>query len=467
MRRAVCLLLSGALLFGLLTACGKDAGGEASDPPVRTSKRVRETPPAVEEPTALEVVNAVFASCGFENIDPDVEYLTMEEGGYEFLSAYLENAYKLDLPWADAAVIRGVGASAFELAVLRMEDGTAAVRAASALMSYIFARQGDFAGYAPAQADMVANGGIAQSGRYAGLFICPDPDGAEAAFQLMIDGEYTPVRPVESEPVWDSPYDPDFPDRIRFVQPNKDDMSLYDTAAIRTAWEMGDPSGLSGDDRAIYDAAREILDGALEEGTSDLEKETALYSWMVSNVNYDWTHQNFFLSTPRTSFAPYGSLVDHTAVCLGYATGFQLLMDLAGVVHHRGGRGLPKRGGPRLEHGAAGWEMVLRGHDLGCQPAGAAGMGRSEVLELLQRDQRLYGRYQPPVGLCQHPGGHGVGRRLCRAGERPAQLLPVNDKKRRLRAALFAKLVKPMNFANQSEIELSKLHGFRRVFAKK
>ena len=41
-----------------------------------------------------------------------------------------------------------------------MEDSKAAVQAASALMSYIFARQGDFAGYAPAEADMVAKGSI-------------------------------------------------------------------------------------------------------------------------------------------------------------------------------------------------------------------------------------------------------------------------------------------------------------------
>ena len=35
--------------------------------------------------------------------------------------------------------------------------------------------------------------------------------------------------------------------------------------------------------------------------------------------------------TPRESFTPYGGLVNHTAVCLGYATTFQLLMDLSGV----------------------------------------------------------------------------------------------------------------------------------------
>ncbi len=69
----------------------------------------------------------------------------------------------------------------------------------------------------------------------------------------------------------------------------------------------------------------------LRGGMSDYEKEAAVYDWVVNNVDYDWTHQDRMMTTPRKSFTPYGGLVDHTAVCLGYATTFQLLMDLAGV----------------------------------------------------------------------------------------------------------------------------------------
>ena len=64
---------------------------------------------------------------------------------------------------------------------------------------------------------------------------------------------------------------------------------------------------------------------------SGLEKETAIYGWVVHNVDYDWTHQNIMVPTPRESFTPYGGLVNHTAVCLGYAMTFQLLCDLAEV----------------------------------------------------------------------------------------------------------------------------------------
>lgn len=456
MKRVVCLLLAAALLLGLLSGCQK------------TSPDV----PLPQEYTALELVDAALLASGHdeEGTDLEYEYLTAEEGSREYLTAYLENAYgisSVELSWEDAAVIRATGASSFELAILRMEDEGAAVRAASSLMSYIFSRQGDFAGYAPDQADMVANGGIMQDGPYAGLFICPDPDRARAAVETAIsgkgavtdvkelrdllvscqemedadleklddgdlealnaymkdtygltpdqwrecaiargtgesafevavvrvadvDGYWEVVDPLDSyldtregefegatdqarllhqaltvyskpyvvllacqnaeyaaqefatatgtggysysarHPVWGDE-DPDYPGRSEFIQPNKDDMSIYDTTAIRAAWEKGDPSGLSKEDQRIYNEAEKVLRKVLRDGMSDYEKEKAVYEWVVNNVNYDWTHQDVMKKTPRESFTPYGGLVNHTAVCLGYAATFQLLCDLTGV----------------------------------------------------------------------------------------------------------------------------------------
>ncbi len=328
MKRLAALLLSAALLAGLAAGCRQDpaAGTQA--------------PTEFEGPAALEVVNAVFPRCGYGEGSGDVEYLTGDEDGKEFLAAYLDNAYALQDPWEDAAVIRGMGASAFELAVLRMEDEGAAVRAATALMTYTFERQGDFAGYAPDQADMAANGSVNQKGPYAALFICPDTNLADRAFEAVLSGAELPApgAPEESGPPEQSDFlgpdpwrDPNHSDRCLFTQPNKDDMSLYDTSAIRAAWENDDPDRLSKEDRKIYDKAKGVLRKALRDGVSDLEKETAIYSWIVNNVNYDWTHQDRMAETPRESFTPYGGLVNRKAVCLGYATTFQLLCDLAGV----------------------------------------------------------------------------------------------------------------------------------------
>ena len=328
MKRMISLLLSAAVMLAFLSACqGPDA---LPEPPER-------------EPAALDVVNAMLPVSGYEGQSGSLEYLSAGEDGTGFLTAYLENAYGLpEGTWEDAAVIRATGASAFELTVLRLESEEEAARTAALLTSYLINREGDFAGYAPEQADMAASGDIAQDGPYTALCICPDPDRAAAAFTAAVNGSGTlppaTPRPGLSDPDESASLEPQasggvssYPGRYPFVQPNKDVMTLYDTSAILTAWKNGDTSALSGYDRTVYNAAKQVLNKIIRDGMSDLEKEIAVYGWIVNNVDYDWTHQDVMRETPRESFTPYGGLVNRTAVCLGYATTFQLLMDLAGV----------------------------------------------------------------------------------------------------------------------------------------
>lgn len=315
---------------------------------------------------ASDAVSALLLVSGYTGRDDNLDYLTAGEDGDEFLTAYLERAYGLsDGAWEDAAIIRATGASAFELAVLRLEDKDEAAQAAALLGSYLTGRQGDFTGYAPKEAEMVADAGVAREGAYVALCICPNPDQAVETFRLLIRGDSL-VGPETLDILPSMSLSPDWPDqsgfstqeppgasgtpeipeppgpsatqyiarypgRCDFTPPNKDDMSVYDTSAILAAWKNGDPAALSGYDKDIYYAAQDVLDTVLIDGMSDLEKETAIYYWVVNNVNYDWTHQDVMSVTPRESFTPYGGLVNHTAVCLGYAAAFQLLMDLAGV----------------------------------------------------------------------------------------------------------------------------------------
>ncbi len=462
-KRIVSLLASAALLLPLLSACS-----------ISCPESTPDAAPDLEW-TVSDLAGLAFEGSGRGGQD-GLEAVNAEMDR-EWLAAYIENAYELQLPWEDAAVIRATGASAFEIAVLRMADEDAAARAASCLTDYMFGRQGDFTGYAPAEADMAANGSVMQKGPFAALFICPDPDGARRMVQSALNGEYDPSRPAPSREAiddvkglrdflvsgqgmdeatleklddgdpdalnaymedayglalgqgeecaiargtgdsafevavvrvlgdwdrisavergfngyldareaqfdssaeqarllhqaitieageyvvllacpdaeqaadafseasgtmgygWSPRYryrdtDPDYPDRCAFNPPNDDDMSLYDTSAIRSAWEKGDPSGLSQYDRNIYDQAERVLKKVLKDGMSGYEKETAIYGWIVQNVDYDWTHQDAMKETPRESFTPYGGLVNRTAVCLGYAATFQLLCDLAGV----------------------------------------------------------------------------------------------------------------------------------------
>ncbi len=359
MKRLLALLLSAALLLSLLPACRA---------PV-------EAPSAAPELPVGQLLDAALAACGQE----PAQLERVGENDPEYLTAYVEAAYGLTSDqWTDCAVVREGGASAFELAVLRLSEDADRRKVLEALNRYLEARQGDFTGYAPDQAQLAANGRAVPLGPYLALLLCADPQGAEDALLAAYDGAVRPsADPLPSlepllvsaepsvepsaepspepsvEPSAESSVEPsvkptpqptpaptatpeptqapDFSDRVPFTSPGEDDMSLYDTSAIRAAWAADDPSALSDYDRAIYDSAREVLSSLLTPGMTSLEKEMAVYGWLVQSVTYDWTHKDVMIITPRESYTPYGGLVSHTAVCLGFATSFQLLMDLSGV----------------------------------------------------------------------------------------------------------------------------------------
>ena len=506
MRKTISVLLSLILLLALLPSCSRPAP---------------EQEPSAPEPeaSAAGLAASAFQFSGYGE-ELNTEYLSGDR-----LTSYIEAVFGLTADrWEDGMVIRGTGASAFEIAVLRLGDEEAAEELETVLTEYLTIREGAFTGYAPAEAAMASNGKVRREGRTVGLFICPDPAGAEAEFAAVCRGEELPPlpepapEPVEEQddfipvfelhdllhrllreaacPDWTkidkgwsdgkgqwvetiavkygimedqfeecvfaywgprsyelagehgaenvdpdlliqrntyevvifqaateegaeelaqtlsdyktrrleeieiwkdlegapeelaaeaaaletaqtvsaghyaalviSEYvgdtvrlfpravndpdtsgyfkrcidgeqrvitdpDPDYPDRVRFTSPGEEDMSVYDTSAILEAWENRDPNRLSGDDRAIYDAAEALLAEIIEDGMSDLEKENAAYLWLVENVNYDWSHMDVLDETARRAYGPYGGLVDRSAVCLGYAASFQLLMDMSGV----------------------------------------------------------------------------------------------------------------------------------------
>ncbi len=227
------------------------------------------------------------------------------------LAYYLEAIYGLESgSWTDCAVYRAGGAEAFEIAVVRFADRKAAQAGAETLEGYLTVREGDFTGYAPEQAQIVA-GSRAVLSEYndAALLICPEPDEAEAAFLSGYKWFYR------------EPFDP----------PGKDDMTVYDTSAILEAWDSGESGGLSEKDAAILDMAGAVIRQQIEPDMTDYEKERALYGWVTANVVYDQDHYDPLGRIDRASFDPYGPLANGKGVCLGVASVFQLLMDMAGV----------------------------------------------------------------------------------------------------------------------------------------
>lgn len=278
---------------------------------------------------------------------------------------------------ADCAVARLGGAQVFELAVIDLSGSSGA--AAAALLDYLVQRQGDFTGYAPEQANLASEGklfaskdtlrlvlaitegirevtDILNSTGYLPVFRASDLPGSilpaspspepsvtptptpEPTPEPTTDPSPTPAPEPSAEPSpepSDSPAPTPSSNLPWFYQsydpPNTDNMTISDTSAILAAWTAGSPEGLGRKDKWVYERCVELIGQLISDDMNDYEKEWAIYSWLINRVEYDWRHQNPSQTTPRDSFRPYGALVNGTAVCLGYATTFQLFMDLLGI----------------------------------------------------------------------------------------------------------------------------------------
>lgn len=244
------------------------------------------------------------------------------------VDSYLKDYYKLeDITWTDGAIVRMEGARAFELAVLRVDEQDVET-VTGALQEYLLDRQGAFTGYFPSQADMAKNGRILTRGGWVALDVCTEMEAAQKAFETCFGNGVNAVGiPAVLGP---DPEDLRPDGRLIFQDPHTDDMTVFDNSEILAAWESGDSSGLSRQDQAVLDAAKEILEGWIGPDMDDYEKELAVYAWLTTHVNYDQSHYTK-RGAPRSSYTPYGPLIEGKGVCLGYASAFQLLMDMARV----------------------------------------------------------------------------------------------------------------------------------------
>lgn len=257
----------------------------------------------------------------------------------------------------DCAVARLGGARVFELAVIDLTTPSYTVE--DALLAYLRQRQGVFTGYAPTEAEIAANGTLfaVEGDRRLVLALTED---MRAITRTLTETGYTKVTEVSSARQWkDQPTPSQEPEATTttappqpddttvspqpentfqlpqgwypYADPKTDNMAVYKNDPILTAWQTGDDSKLLPKNKAIYDRCVEIIDRYITDDMSDYEKEAAIYQWLTWNVAYDWRHQDGFQTTPRESYQPYGALVDGTAVCLGFATSFQLFMDLLDI----------------------------------------------------------------------------------------------------------------------------------------
>lgn len=279
-------------------------------------------------PTCAELAQAVAEGQGYT----DMTALPEEDVGMCLVERYgMEEGL-----WADAAIYAADGVDAREIAVIRLAEETDTNAAKQALRDYCAARHRDFYGYVPDQAELVGRGRWmdweAGGETYVGLFICGDPPCAEKnLFAYLRETVPTKETPVPEGAETSAP-PPDTSGYTPFVQPNESDMTLYDTAPILAAYRSGDASALSAKDTAILEVAAKAVEESVTEDMTDFEKELALHDWLIDWVEYDQTiHDKATPQGREDNHDPYGVLAGRYGNCLGYATAFQLLMDLAGV----------------------------------------------------------------------------------------------------------------------------------------
>ena len=294
MSRVLSLLLPAALA-GALAACSGGAG--------TTDMSMADIGSAIAESQPVSFTDSLLS-------------LT---AGEEDFAAYLSSSYGLEEgSWSDGVLARSSGASSGELAVLLMADAESAAQAEDALTDYIARRIGEFFGYAPEEAAQLEDALVLRRGRYVALLVCPDPQAARDAFEACFDRGPSAVaafRPAGEPSVLDEH------GYVAFRPPNVYDMTIWDNTAVVTAYHSGDDSALSDEELAVLNRCRSALAECIREDMSACEKERAVYGWIISSTSYDWDH------SPR-AFTPPGLLLDGEATCLGYATTFQLFMDL-------------------------------------------------------------------------------------------------------------------------------------------
>lgn len=111
-----------------------------------------------------------------------------------------------------------------------------------------------------------------------------------------------------------------------------DEYVIRDYSRIAEAYLSKDSSALTDDtDKEILQLASDLLDEIISEDMSDYEKELAVHDWLAENVSFDGDSLLAIPAASRYADSPYGALKYKNAVCVGYATTFELLMEMLGM----------------------------------------------------------------------------------------------------------------------------------------
>lgn len=352
MRRAIFLLSAVAVcLSALLTACIGNVSTEDSLPTDTPNvSDVQDTsltmnPENTEDTENTENTENIENTENTENIKSVLEIVqaivdsqpnktdyanTLSSEDPAVLTAYLGLYGLEDGAVKDAAVMYAGSVQACEIAVLEAAKEDAVSGIVEKLQAYILSREGDFTGYAPDQAAILSNAVVVTSGTdKIALCICEDPDSASEAFTANLPAGNAAAVTVGSEELKElkeSETEIDENGYIVYHPPGVHDMSIYPTDDILDAYRTGVTSLLSDADKAVLEACKGAIAQAITEDMSVYDQELAIHDWMILHIQYDETA----IDGPgkEESATPYGAMVLGEATCLGYASSFQLIMDM-------------------------------------------------------------------------------------------------------------------------------------------
>ncbi|MBQ6467134.1 MAG: transglutaminase domain-containing protein [Clostridia bacterium] len=120
-------------------------------------------------------------------------------------------------------------------------------------------------------------------------------------------------------------------------KPQEDDIiiageyKIESTLPISEAYKSGDTSALSDREKETLDMAKAVLDKIITKEMTDFDKEAAVYKYLTKEMKFDSGLLTVIPTSGEDSGNPYGVLKTHTAVCVGYATTFRLLLQMMDI----------------------------------------------------------------------------------------------------------------------------------------
>lgn len=100
------------------------------------------------------------------------------------------------------------------------------------------------------------------------------------------------------------------------------------TKNISDAYISGDTSALTEEEKTTLEKASEVLDNVIKDGMTLFEKEKALYDWVTDNISNEYESMG---AEPQRLAEPGSVLEMKTAVCVGFATTYKLLVNMIGI----------------------------------------------------------------------------------------------------------------------------------------